>query len=205
MAFTDPFAIANTSTPSGATTPGANIDLLFRQLKTSLTERMNQILGGSAWGSDPVIDGTALRSIATIVAALDAKAAIAGAVAGRLVKTTSPTTIGQSSLTEVQVAASVAATAASGAASEQTNTNGTFSINLDIGTWLVTYRGNSLSNSSCTGTITVDTVQHSKVHSIGTDFCLTTVIVLGAAGQVDFGSTGGTGLYAVATKKINLA
>jgi hypothetical protein len=64
--------------PDGASVTADLIDNHIRQVRLDVAERMNQILGtGTKWNSDdPIVDGTVVKSLQSIVTAIDTKPTI---------------------------------------------------------------------------------------------------------------------------------
>jgi len=64
--------------PDGASVTADLIDNHIRQVRLDVAERMNQILGtGTKWSSDdPIVDGTVIKSLQSIVTAIDTKPTI---------------------------------------------------------------------------------------------------------------------------------
>lgn len=102
-----PFTAAwDETAPDGSVTAANTIDTIFKNLKRDIRERLSEILGGD-FTDDPIIDGTILKNIATIVAELGNKTTVTGLTTGQLIQATGAGTIGNATNTNAQLAAIV--------------------------------------------------------------------------------------------------
>ena len=98
----------SSTTPTGSEDAGT-IDDLIREKLVDIQERMDQIVGNTSWstGTDSIVDGTVVRALTTLASQVDTKPTI-NASTNVIPRRTSPTTYGDSGLSDTGTLVSLA-------------------------------------------------------------------------------------------------
>jgi hypothetical protein len=105
MAYSHTWSV---SIPAG-TLPANQIDTAIQQTRLDLQERCNTIIGsGGSMSSDPVIDGTTVKSLTDLTTAVNSKTTLSGLTTGKLIKATGASAVGNSAYSESDLTTALA-------------------------------------------------------------------------------------------------
>ena len=108
MAYTNTWS---TTIPAG-TLAANQIDTAIQQTRLDIAQRINTILGSlGSMSTDPVLNGTTVKDLTVLTAELATKTTLTGLTNGVIPKATGAGTIGNSSLTEAALVATIATVA----------------------------------------------------------------------------------------------